>query len=72
MILLTTQEAAAALDLTDRHVRRLVASGELVNHGTAARIRLSIREVDEYDATRRTAHLRRLRSLLDRCPVRSA
>lgn len=68
-LLVGTVAAGAALHLTARQVRRLVADGTLINHGTDRRILLHVREVDEYDATRRIS--RRARSLTQ-CPLRSA
>lgn len=48
------ETAAVVLGCTGRHVRRMVADGRLVNHGTARRILVDLDEV--YDLpTRRVA-----------------
>lgn len=57
MRLIDSETAASALDVTSRTVRRMVASGLLVNHGTAKRIQLDISEVIRV-SEQRTADVR--------------
>jgi hypothetical protein len=42
MTLIDSEVAALMLRCTDRHVRRLVAAGSLLNHGTTRRIRVDL------------------------------